>query len=354
MSNCSCYFSPWSSWYRESMLWDRSLVDHLPIVYPSTITYLRWKQRAGSSFIDWETVCGRGSMHLIFTAWLIVPVKNKVCMKFNAFCQWIAWNMSLDRSQFQPNSSIYPGETRRWRAEEFQALRLLERACRSCRVAFGQLCRRSPCHHNFILVMFFQLHYEFLKLIKLFEVSYDQFGGFWRDHGFDAGYASYFAPSKDVKVGVIDNFCISVASLHVLCAHAASSVSQPLFLDLLATGHGKPPSFPWEMVFRQWSAIQTKKRPCQTWRLVLRTTMQCHRPMAIVRTRQGLVTYALPMLSMAVDIYDCHPTIPPLKTDCPDLLSPSFFIIPSSNVNAPTMTWLKVERKKYIGCFNIC
>lgn len=40
-----------------------------------------------------------------------------------------------------------------------------------CRVAFGQLCRRSPCHHNFILVMFFQLHYEFLKLIKLFEVS---------------------------------------------------------------------------------------------------------------------------------------------------------------------------------------
>ena len=139
MSNCSCYFSPWSSWYRESMLWDRSLVDHLPIVYPSTITYLRWKQRAGSSFIDWETVCGRGSRHLIFSAWLIVPVKNKVCMKFNAFCQWIAWNMSLDRSQFQPNSSIYPGETRRWRAEEFQALRLLERACRSCRVVVLRL-----------------------------------------------------------------------------------------------------------------------------------------------------------------------------------------------------------------------
>ena len=30
--------------------------------------------------------------------------------------------------------------------------------------------------------------------------------------------------------------------------------------------------------------------------------------MAIVRTRQGLLTYLLPMLSMAVDIYDCHPT----------------------------------------------
>ena len=48
------------------------------------------------------------------------------------------------------------------------------------------------------------------------------------------------APSKDVKVGVIDNFCISVASLHVLCAHAASNGSQPLFLELLATGRGKP------------------------------------------------------------------------------------------------------------------
>lgn len=73
---------------------------------------------------------------------------------------------------------------------------------------------------------------------------------------------------SDVKVGVIDNFCISVASLHVLCAHAASSVSQPLFLDLLATGYGKPPSFPWEMVFRRWG-VNDKKRPCQTWRLVL-------------------------------------------------------------------------------------
>lgn len=30
MSNCSCYFSPWSSWYRENMFYDRSLVDHLP------------------------------------------------------------------------------------------------------------------------------------------------------------------------------------------------------------------------------------------------------------------------------------------------------------------------------------
>ena len=76
------------------------------------------------------------------------------------------------------------------------------------------------------------------------------------------------APSKDVKVGVIDNLCISVASLHVLCAHAASSVSQPLFLDLLATGYGKPPSFPCEMVFRRWG-VNDKKRPCQTWRLVL-------------------------------------------------------------------------------------
>ena len=47
-----------------------------------------------------------------------------------------------------------------------------------CRVAFGQLCRRSPCHHNFILAVFFQLYYDFLKFIKLFEVSYDQFGGF--------------------------------------------------------------------------------------------------------------------------------------------------------------------------------
>lgn len=149
-------------------------------------------------------------------------------------------------------------------------------------------------------------------------------------------------------MGVIDNFCISVASLHVLCAHAASSVSQPLFLDMLATGYGKPPSFPWEMIFRRWGAIQTKKGHVKHGDWFLGQLCNVIGPsMVIVCTRQGLVTYALPMLSMAVDISDCHPTIPPLKTDCPDLLSPSLFIIPSSNGNAPTMTWLKRKKNIY-------
>ena len=69
--------------------------------------------------------------------------------------------MSADRSQFQPNSSIYPGETRRWRAEEFQALRLLERACRSCRVV---VLRLGSCvaDHRAITTSYWSCFFNFI------------------------------------------------------------------------------------------------------------------------------------------------------------------------------------------------
>ena len=88
--------------------------------------------------------------------------------------------MSADRSQFQPNSSIYPEKRE---DEEQKSFRLSdswnERAALvvlSCCVwaVVSQITVPSQLH----TAVFFQLYYDFLKLIKLFEVSYDQFGGF--------------------------------------------------------------------------------------------------------------------------------------------------------------------------------
>lgn len=191
MSNCSCYFSPWSSWYRENMLWDRSRVDHLPnrlsqYHHLFALETARWEfvhplrngVRKGIKASDFQRMtfckarCVWRLMHFVSELLETCPLTG---LSFSPTLQSIQ-----EKREDEEQKSFRLSDS--W--NERAALVVL-----SCCVwaVVSQITLPSQLHTGCVFV---QLHYEFLKLIKLFEVSYDQFGGFWRDHGFDAGYAS--------------------------------------------------------------------------------------------------------------------------------------------------------------------
>ena len=166
--------------------------------------------------------------------------------------QWIAWNMSLHAASLMTGRqvSVSAHAFTQWlqekrEDEEQKSFRLSDAwngtSVPRCipRIALSPkgwavsevAYSRSPCHHNFVLAMIFSTSWW------IAQINQTVWGIMWSVWWFLNRFKGLTlvmhpdAPSKDVKVGVIDNFCISVASLHVLCAHAASSVSQPLFLE---------------------------------------------------------------------------------------------------------------------------
>ena len=168
--------------------------------------------------------------------------------------------MSLDRSQFQPFHLSRRNEkmkSRRVSGSRTLGTSVPLLSCGHVAAVVSQITVPSQRYTGYVFSTsswFSQIDQSVWGIIW----SVWWFGGFWRDHRFDAGYASRFLHPRTWKW---ESLTISASLwLHCMCfVHMLPVV----FRSRCSLNCWQPATenqcFPWEMVFRRWSAIQTKK-----------------------------------------------------------------------------------------------